>query len=1005
MSFDPTRLAQLELQYRGSVKNVYRESLSPSNSSQKPERLFFEFTDDFSVFDWGKMPNSIPHKGSAIALISAALMKELEKNGVRTHLLQVEQDAMGETGLWVQSVLVERPKETVNAGCSVYDYSFLEWNKPGRLIPLEVVFRFEAVLGSSFVDRYRKKFGEESVQVGTKFKEPIIEYFTKLEKTDRPLVNPQEVLEVSRLSEANLEKVKERTVHVAKLLQQWFLELGITLLDGKLEWALDQNGDLILVDGIGPDELRLVIRTEGKSDSVSLSKELLREFYRSTPWFTEVQAAKQKGESVSRFLPPSLPNELIRRTQEIYIGLSETVLKKFPIPNVKPLMSSVAVIGAGGREHALAWKLLQSPLVKTIVLVPGNDGMNEHLKAEAIRMKNRSNDFKSVDVLSLSGPDFFGPNWTSVGVALRERQVDFCVVGPDQALSEGAVDAIHSCGILCFGPTQNAAKIESSKGFSKEVMSAAQVPTARYYWVKSLEEACRKIEELPWKTQNGLPQKWVLKADGLALGKGVVICANLEEGMQAAKKLFEISGSLVIEEFLEGFEISWLALCDGETAVLLDPAKDYKTLTDDPRSPNTGGMGTVSPVRELFGVSFTEDFKNAVKEKVFAPVLKEMKARGVAFRGILYAGLMIEKQDSPLPDGKIPRFWVLEFNARFGDPETQCLIPRMEDDLLPWLKASAQGLLHQLPKKLNFSENFCVYWVGASEGYPENPIRGKKISGLEQWIHSPHLEGFISGVKVTGDAASRSFLTSGGRVLGALGTGESASEARMRAFEKLSKINWEGKRFRQGIAQEWGTFQPRIAILASGRGSNAEAILTAVQNKIIHAHVAVLISNRSNAGVIDIAKRLGFPVQIIENEEEQIASLKALKVTDVVLAGYMKVLSPRFINEFREKGILGRLGESRIINIHPSLLPEFKGLNSYAKAFEAFKSNPAKKETGVTIHRVEPELDSGPILAQEKFNIEDCSTVAEVEERGLKVEHALYVKTLSQLWPRLRMES
>lgn len=428
----------------------------------------------------------------------------------------------------------------------------------------------------------------------------------------------------------------------------------------------------------------------------------------------------------------------------------------------------VLLIGSGAREHAMAWKLLQSTRVRELFVAPGNAAMLAQLENEFPE--------KSVELWqdSIQGDEAL----KKLAARAREAGVGFVAVGPDNALADGAVDIFNEAGLPAFGPSKAAAQIESSKIFSKRLMAAAKVPTAAFHEAHSLNEAESVVRKLDWKTQ-----QWVLKADGLALGKGVEICETMDEALEALHRLKAYSEHFVIEERLRGKEISWLGFCDGETCALLPPAQDYKTLTEDPLSPNTGGMGAVCPVP----VSNSRLIER-VKLEVFLPVLQEMKRRGTPYRGILYAGLMVHEE----------KFWVLEFNARFGDPEAQVLLPLIDVDILEWFEASAAGTLTKLPAQVPVKNQAAVYVCAAAKGYPGTPVKGTRISGIETWLKTHH--GFFAGVK---KQPNGEFVTDGGRVLGALGIGPNLSEARRKAFAHLGEISFEGMQVRQGVGAEW----------------------------------------------------------------------------------------------------------------------------------------------------------------------------------------------------------
>ncbi len=427
----------------------------------------------------------------------------------------------------------------------------------------------------------------------------------------------------------------------------------------------------------------------------------------------------------------------------------------------------ILVLGSGGREHALAWKLLESVRVQTLVMVPEN-------AAAILQLQNQFME-KSVSAWtdSLKGQAAL----VSLAKKSKEQKIDFVVVGPDGVLADGAVDIFEREGLAIFGPRQAAARLESSKIFAKKVMQAAEIPTAEGYSVYSVNEAKKLLLDLNWQKK-----QWVIKADGLALGKGVEICETQEQALSALVRLQKFSNTFVIEERLSGKEISWLGFCDGNTCSLLAPARDYKTLTEDPMSPNTGGMGAVCPVP-------LNDSKLAlrIRDTVFLPILREMKKMGTPYKGILYAGLMLEGDD----------FRVLEFNARFGDPEAQALLPLMTDDLLEWCEACAAGNLHQKPSLVPMSSQVAVYVVAAAPGYPSEASLGKPIAGIEAWLKSFH--GFFSGVK----KQDGQWVTSGGRVLGALGLGATIKEARKNAFNNLKEIDFEGMQYREGVGAEW----------------------------------------------------------------------------------------------------------------------------------------------------------------------------------------------------------
>jgi len=441
-------------------------------------------------------------------------------------------------------------------------------------------------------------------------------------------------------------------------------------------------------------------------------------------------------------------------------------------------MSTVCVVGSGGREHALAWKLAQSPQVDKIILAPGGDGMVA------------SEDF---DRIKIETVPFFvkekKQGFEKLAQTLREKNVDLAVIGPDNPLADGISDVLRSYSIPTFGPSEKAAQIEASKTFCKQVLISSKVKTAQYFVAHSLSKAKEFLSEAPWGVdENGKLHGWVVKADGLALGKGVEVCSNLEQALKACKRLIQVSNILVIEEQLFGKELSWMAFADGKTCRLLQPARDYKPLLDGQKGPNTGGMGAYSPVAEVLN----DKFEARVLEQVFEPVLNELEKRDCRFQGLLYAGLMWNEKTDEL--------WVLEFNARFGDPETQVVIPRMQDDLFEWCMAVAEGKLAQMPDKIAFSKQPVVCVVGASPGYPQSAKKGLPIQlNGNHGLTNSEIDYFVAGMKknTTGD-----FETSGGRVFCSVGMADDLSLAKDQAYQKISKVEFSGMQFRKDIALE-----------------------------------------------------------------------------------------------------------------------------------------------------------------------------------------------------------
>ena len=411
----------------------------------------------------------------------------------------------------------------------------------------------------------------------------------------------------------------------------------------------------------------------------------------------------------------------------------------------------VLVVGSGGREHALAWKISQSPDLAHLVCAPGNPGTASLAESRPLVVEDPS----------------------AVAALARAERVDLVVVGPELPLSRGVADALVRAGIAVFGPESAAAHLESSKAFAKDVMAAAGVPTAAH---RTFHEA--QAAEAYARTRGPV----VVKADGLAAGKGVVVAGSAEEAVTAIRELSRLGpagSSLVLEEVLEGEEVSVIALADGERYVLLPPAQDHKRLLDGDRGPNTGGMGAVCPVPQLGAKAL-----DAVGVTVIAPVLREMARRGHPFKGALYAGLMLTPQG--------PR--VLEFNARFGDPEAQVLVLQLAEDLLPLLYACATGTLRQ--RSLAIAPGAAVGVVLASAGYPGSAQPGVPISGAEESMP----EGTYLFHAATTLKQGR-LVTAGGRVMTVCARAPSLAEARSAAYRAVGRIHFDGMQLRHDIGE------------------------------------------------------------------------------------------------------------------------------------------------------------------------------------------------------------
>jgi phosphoribosylamine---glycine ligase len=423
----------------------------------------------------------------------------------------------------------------------------------------------------------------------------------------------------------------------------------------------------------------------------------------------------------------------------------------------------ILVIGSGGREHALVWKLAQSPHAEKIFCAPGNAGI-----AQERLLKNNS----VVECVNIAADDL--PNLLAFAL---EKKIELTVVGPDNPLALGIVDLFQQNGLRIWGANQKAAQFESSKVFSQNFMEKYGIPTAAAGTFSDAVAAKKFCATLDGKC--------VVKADGLALGKGVLMCANQAEAEKAVdeimvSKAFGAAGArVVIQEFLEGIEVSMHAMCDGRTAKIFPTSQDHKRALDGDLGLNTGGMGTYSPTPFLADAELADAAK-----KILEPFMRGCTAEKINFCGILYPGVMLTKGG--------PK--ILEFNARFGDPETQVYLKRLENDLVELLDASVSGALEKIELKWKPEASVCV--VMASGGYPGNYEKGKIISGLDAANKLPHTKVFHAGTAKSGNE----IVTNGGRVLGVTALGKDLKSAQAAAYAAVEKIHFEGAHFRQDIA-------------------------------------------------------------------------------------------------------------------------------------------------------------------------------------------------------------
>jgi len=405
---------------------------------------------------------------------------------------------------------------------------------------------------------------------------------------------------------------------------------------------------------------------------------------------------------------------------------------------------NILLLGSGGREHALAWKIAASPLVERFYCAPGNAGIARECELAALDLADH----------------------TGIIAFCKSHRIDLVVVGPEAPLCAGVVDDLAAAGIKAFGPSKAAAQLEGSKGFTKDLCRANAIPTAAYERFTAAEPAKAYV------LARGAPI--VVKADGLAAGKGVVVAMNVAEAEAAIDMMFAgglgaAGAEVVVEEFLQGEEASFFALCDGETAIPLAAAQDHKRVFDGDQGPNTGGMGAYSPAPVM-----TAEMSRRTMDEIVLPTVRAMKARGTPYKGVLFAGLMITPEGPEL----------IEYNVRFGDPETQVLMLRLMSDLVPALQASCDGMLRSFD--LRWFPDAALTVVMAAKGYPGSYAKGSVIDGLDAAAQVEGVEIFHAGTNAEGER----IVANGGRVLNVSALGKTVGQAQARAYQAVDRIKW-----------------------------------------------------------------------------------------------------------------------------------------------------------------------------------------------------------------------
>ena len=637
---------------------------------------------------------------------------------------------------------------------------------------------------------------------------------------------------------------------------------------------------------------------------------------------------------------------------------------------------SVLVLGSGGREHCIAWKLSQSSLLSpsaTIYIAPGNG-------ATALPVPPSSSHGPSIPIvnvpLSLSPSAF--PSLISFA---QKHHVGLVVIGPEDPLAAGVTDAFADAGIATFGPSAAAAQLEASKAYCKDFMTRHRIPTAAHHSFTSLDAAIVYLHSLPPSA------RLVVKASGLAAGKGVLMCPQLSDAVAAVTAMLgdearfgEAGKSVVIEEWLEGEEVSVMAFCDGHTVRLLPPAQDHKRIFEFDRGLNTGGMGAFAP-----SPTVTPQLQDVIVSTILQPTIDGCRADGHPFIGVLFAGLMLTKEG--------PK--TLEFNVRFGDPETQVQLPLLDSDLLVAMLACIEGRLGSI--ELEWKTNTvaaCV--VAVSAGYPEAYRKGKVITGVDSIHHTEAnpVTVFQAGTEFRKE--DRTLVTNGGRVLAVTAVASSLTSAFSFVYSNLELISFDGMFYRKDIGRAWHrpqSSQPlRLAVLGSTNGTDLPPVLQAIEDGRLQARVEVVISSRSSAGLLDKAKHNHIPAITVvskgktreEFDREVLAILQAYNVDVVLMIGFMRIVSHLLIDAFH----------NRILNVHPSLLPlHAGGMDSdvHAAVLAA-----GEKETGCTIHIIDDgPVDSGPILVQKRCRVEADDTPDTLKRRVQQLEGEAFIEAIA----------
>jgi formyltetrahydrofolate-dependent phosphoribosylglycinamide formyltransferase len=721
--------------------------------------------------------------------------------------------------------------------------------------------------------------------------------------------------------------------------------------------------------GVGSQRTPMVLYRlplEKRSDAVVYSPKVAMELAQIRALLLSSSSAKEEvtirlyDPSVSAFVNGTEPSTLLAA-----LATCEQQLLSHHLSSAPTAGDTVVVVGSGGREHALAVQLARSPAIASVLCVPGNGGTAQ----EGGKIRN-------VVVADDHG---------SMVALCQQFHVAMVVVGPEQPLVDGLVDVLlEECpGTLAFGPTQAAAQLEASKAWTKDFLQQYDLPTASYRNFTNVEDAVAYVHALDI---DGTGRRQVIKASGLAAGKGVLLPETAAETVLAIHEImsdraFGAAGdTCVVEDYLTGPEASCLAFCDGSTAKCLPAAQDHKRALDGDHGMNTGGMGAYGPAPCV-----TPDLFREI-EGLCQKTVEKMKERGTPYVGILYAGVMLT------PHG--PQ--ILEFNCRFGDPETQILLPLLQTDLYTIFKACCTGTLDQM--EIAFHSSHAATVVCAAQGYPQSYPKGMRITGLERAAEVPNVKVYHAGTVL--DEESGVVRCNGGRVLAVTGTGPDLSAALQAAYAGVGCIDFVRDddpatsllHHRTDIGRKAVEKKLRIGVLGSTRGTALLPVIEACANGVLPAEIAAVLSNKETAPILEKGKALGstvltkaLPSKGLSREEfdaECTAALLGAGVDFVLLVGYMRILSKSFTDFW----------SGRCINVHPSLLPLHAG--GMDLAVHQGVIDAGEGETGCTIHYVTEAVDGGPIVVQKHVTVEASDTAESLKAKVQPLEGPAFVEAI-----------